>query len=110
MDVGTNVNPVLILTARELFRQFHLGEFSQLYGTDSQLARGIFMRDEIREICEFTQRLYLGMPSNHEVRQAKASRRTLKHKRFRAGAFLLLLWNSVCLFGQAVLVRGTGKL
>ncbi|MGD0799604.1 MAG: hypothetical protein ABR910_17965, partial [Acidobacteriaceae bacterium] len=62
LDVGMSVNPVLILTARELFGQFHFGEFSKVYGTDSQMARGMFMRGEIREVCEFTQRLYLGMP------------------------------------------------
>jgi len=69
LDVGMSVNPVLILTARELFGQFHIGEFSDLYGTDSQLARGMYMRGEIRELCEFTQRLYLGMPSSHETHQ-----------------------------------------
>jgi hypothetical protein len=69
LDAGMSVNPVLILTARELFGQFHFGEFSDLYGTDSQLARGMYMRGEIRELCEFTQRLYLGMPSSHETHQ-----------------------------------------
>lgn len=77
-DVGMSVNPVLILTGRELFGQFHLGEFSELYGTDSQLARGMFMRGEIREVCEFTQRLYLGMPSSHEVRQERMRKRVAK--------------------------------
>ena len=70
LDVGLNRNPVLILTGRELFGQFHFGEFSELYGTDSQLARHLYMGSEIRELCEFTQRLYLGMPSSHDVHQA----------------------------------------
>ena len=78
LDVGVSVNPVLILTSRELFGQFHFGEFSELYGTDSQMARGMFMRGEIREVCEFTQRLYLGMQSSHEVRQAKIRKRMAK--------------------------------
>ena len=52
LDVGKSVNPVLILTARELFGQFDLGEFSEIYANDSKLARGIFMRGEIREISE----------------------------------------------------------
>ena len=78
LDVGVSVNPVLILTGRELFGQFHLGEFSELYGADAQMARGMFMRGEIRNLCEFTQRLYLGMPSSHEVRQEKLRKRAAK--------------------------------
>lgn len=78
LDVGMSLNPVLILTARELFGQFHSGEFPELYGSDSQMARGMFMHGEIREVCEFTQRLYLGMPSSHEERQAKVRKRMAK--------------------------------
>jgi hypothetical protein len=78
LDVGMNRNPVLILTGRELFGQFHLGEFSELYGTDSQLASSLFMRREIGEVCEFTQRLYLGMESSHDVHQAKMRKRWAK--------------------------------
>lgn len=66
--VPSTDGPVLILTARELFGQFHFGEFSELYGTDSQLAHGIYMRGEIRELCEFTQRLYLGTLIRHPRR------------------------------------------
>jgi len=78
MDVGVDLNPVLILTARELFGQFRLGQLSDLYGNDAQLARGLFMRGEINELCEFTQRLYLGMPSSHEVRRQKMQKIALK--------------------------------
>lgn len=78
MDVGIDLNPVLILTGRELFGQFRLGEFSELYGNEAQLARGLFMRGEINELCEFTQRHYLGMPSSHEVRRQKMQKLALK--------------------------------
>lgn len=78
LDVGKHLNPVLILTGRELFGQFHFGDYSELYGTDAQLARGMFMRGEIRDLCEFTQRLYLGMPSSHEARQAKYRKRAVR--------------------------------
>jgi hypothetical protein len=78
LDVGVSVNPVLILTGRELFGQFHFGDFSDLYGADAQMARGMFMRGEIRDLCEFTQRLYVGMPSSHEVRQEKMRKRAAK--------------------------------
>ncbi len=80
LAVGMSMNPVLILTARELFGQFRLGEFSDLYGADSQTARGIFMRGEIEEVCEFTQRLYLGMPSSHEMWQTKIRKRIAKNR------------------------------
>ena len=35
-EVGMSVNPLLILTARELFGQFHFGEFSELYETQAK--------------------------------------------------------------------------
>ena len=78
LDVGVSVNPVLILTGRELFGQFHFGDFSDLYGADAQMARGMFMRGEIRDLCEFMQRLYMGMPSSHDVRQEKMRKRAAK--------------------------------
>ena len=81
LDVGMSVNPVLILTGRELFGQFHLGEFYELYGNDSQMARGMFVRSEIRELCEFTQRLYLGMPSSHDVRREKMRKKAMRKQK-----------------------------
>jgi hypothetical protein len=36
------------------------------------------MGSEIRELCEFTQRLYLGMPSSHDVHQAKMRKKWAK--------------------------------
>lgn len=78
LDVGMSVNPVLILTERELFGQFKFGEFSELYDNDAQMARGMFMRGEIRDLCEFTQRLYLGVRSSHDVRQDKLRKLAVK--------------------------------
>jgi hypothetical protein len=78
LDVGMQLNPVLILTGRELFGQFIFGDFSTLYEADAQLARGLFMRSDVRELCEFTQRLYLGMPSSHDVRQEKRRKQAAK--------------------------------
>ena len=79
------MNPVLILTARELFGQFRHVDFNSLYGDKAQYARGIFIRREIDELCDFTQQLYLGMPSRHDaldkkrrVRIAKAAARKAK--------------------------------
>jgi hypothetical protein len=79
LDVGKQLNPVLILTARELFGQFRPGEFSAHYDDDRSLDRRIWHR-EMNEVCEYTQRLYLGMPSSHEVRQKQYRKRAARKK------------------------------
>jgi hypothetical protein len=71
LDVGKQLNPVLVLTATELFGQFNIREFSSLYKDKEDRVNRMIWRLEINEICEFTQERYLGMPSSHEVRQAK---------------------------------------
>jgi hypothetical protein len=71
LDVGKQLNPVLILTATELFGQFKLVDFSSLYKDKEDRVNRMIWRSEIDEICEFTQERYLGMPSSHEVRQEK---------------------------------------
>lgn len=82
MDVGKQMNPVLILTARELFSEFRLVDFYSLYGDKSQHAQGVYLRDDIQELCEFTQQIYLGMESYHTYLEAKsrkiAARRTAR--------------------------------
>ena len=71
LDVGKQLNPVLILTATELFGQFQLVDFSSLYKDKEDRVNRMIWRAEIDEICEFTQERYLGMSSSHEVRQQK---------------------------------------
>lgn len=71
MDVGKRMNPVLILTARELFSEFKISDFYSLYGDKADYARGVYMRKDIQELCEFTQQIYLGMPSYHEWLEEK---------------------------------------
>src|SRR5207248_1795490 len=63
MDIGKQINPVHVLTARELFSEFKLSDFYSLYGDNADYARGVYLRDDIQELCDFTQRIYLGMPS-----------------------------------------------
>jgi hypothetical protein len=75
LDVGKQLNPVLILTATELFGQFKLGDFSALYKDKEERVNRMIWRSEIDEVCEFTQERYLGMPSSHEVRQEKRKKR-----------------------------------
>jgi len=71
LDVGKQLNPVLILTATELFGRFKLSDFSALYQDKEERVNRMIWRSEIDEVCEFTQERYLGMPSSHEVRQEK---------------------------------------
>jgi hypothetical protein len=75
LGVGKQMNPVLILTATELFGQFSRRDFSSLYKDEGERLNRMIWHSEIDEICEFTQRRYLGMPSSHEVRTQKRNRR-----------------------------------
>jgi hypothetical protein len=36
------------------------------------------MRDDMQELCEFTQQLYLGMPSYHEVMEEKRRKKAAR--------------------------------
>jgi hypothetical protein len=78
MDVGKRINPVLILTGRELFSEFKMSNFYSLYGDKADYARGVYMRDDMQELCEFTQQLFLGMPSYHEWLEEKHRKRAAR--------------------------------
>ena len=75
MGVGKQMNPVLILTARELFSEFVMGGLHSLYGDKADYARAVYMRDDMEELSDFTQQLYLGMPSYHKWRENKLRKR-----------------------------------
>jgi hypothetical protein len=72
---GKQMNPILILTARELFSAFKMTDFYSLYGDKAEYARAVYMRDDLDELCDFTQQLYLGMPSYHEWLEQKRRER-----------------------------------
>ena len=78
MDVGKQMNPVLILTSRELFSEFRLTSFYSLYGSQADYARLVYLRNDIQELCEFTQKIYLGMPSYHEWVEEKRRKRAAR--------------------------------
>ncbi|MGA7848397.1 MAG: hypothetical protein WCA13_04755 [Terriglobales bacterium] len=78
MDVGKQMNPVLILTSRELFSEFKMTDLYSLYGDKADYARGVYLRDDIQELCEFTQKTYLGMPSYHEWLEEKRRKRAAR--------------------------------
>jgi hypothetical protein len=78
LDVGKQMNPILILTARELFSEFKMTDFYSLYGDKANYARSVYMRDDMEELCDFTQQLYLGMPSYHEWLEEKHRKRAAR--------------------------------
>jgi hypothetical protein len=75
LGVGKQMNPVLILTARELFSEFKMAGLESLYGEKGQHARAMFIRDDMEELCDFMQQLYLGMPSYHQWLEDKHKKR-----------------------------------
>ena len=70
-------NPVLILTATELFADFkglaHVWE--EKGGRYADFARNRFDLHNILPLCDLTQQLYLDMPSWHEWRVERIERR-----------------------------------
>src|SRR5271165_2259163 len=78
MDVGKQMNPVLVLTARELFSGFKMTDFYSMYGDKAEYARHVYMLNDMQELSEFTQQLYLGMPSYHEVMEEKRRKKAAK--------------------------------
>ena len=73
---------MLILTGNELFADLGMGDFYSVYGDQADYARAVFMRDDVNELCEFTQRIYLGIRSEHEIfleeQRAKAAKLAAK--------------------------------
>src|SRR5580692_3184187 len=78
LDVGKQMNPILILTARELFSQFKMTDFYSLYGDKADHARSVYLRDDMEELCDFTQQLYLGMLSYHQQLEEKRRKRAAR--------------------------------
>jgi hypothetical protein len=72
------MNPILILTARELFSEFTMTDFYSFDGDKADYARSVYMRDDMEELCDFTQQLYLGMPSYHQWLEEKRRKRAAR--------------------------------
>jgi hypothetical protein len=58
-------------------------DFYSLHGDKADYARSVYARHDMEELCDFTQQLYLGMPSYHkwleEKRRKKAARLAAKY-------------------------------
>jgi hypothetical protein len=68
---GHQRNPVIILTGKELFGQFKLGDFYSEYGKPEHWVRRVFEEVDLEALGDFTQQEYLGMKPFHEAIQAK---------------------------------------
>ena len=64
-------NPVILLTARELFGQFKLGGYGDQYGPKANYAHMVAIRGDLQELADFTQQVYLDMQPYHEWYQEK---------------------------------------
>jgi len=78
MAAGKPMNPVLILTARELFSEFMLTDGYSLYGDKAEYVRAMYFRGDPQEFCDFTQQYYLRMPSRHEWLEERRRKRLAK--------------------------------
>jgi hypothetical protein len=84
LDVGKQINPVLLLTGKELFGQYRIESPYDIYGDKKEMAERVYMRNDIQETCDFTQQLYLGIESYYTWRDMKRqkiiARRAAKKK------------------------------
>jgi hypothetical protein len=76
--VGKQINPVLLLTGKELFGQYRIESPFDIYGDKKKMAEGVYMRKDIQEICDFTQQIYLGIESYHTWRDKKRQKITAR--------------------------------
>lgn len=80
LSPGHQRNPVIILTGKELFGQYKMGDFYGEYGQDAHWVRKYFEDGDMQALGEFTQGIYLDMKPAHEVRQANRFKQAEKKK------------------------------
>jgi hypothetical protein len=79
LKIGQWKNPVLVSTGQELLGQFKGAPFTDVYSSQfSKIGEGAFMRDDLQEICDFTQQVHLGMESYHAQLEAELRARRAK--------------------------------
>jgi hypothetical protein len=85
LRTGKLLNPVLILTGKELFSQFYWNrQLGETYGARAKHAEIVYTRRDIEELCSFSQQVHLGMSSYHEWLDEKRRRRMASIKRSKA--------------------------
>ncbi len=87
LRTGKHLNPVLILTAKELFSQFQWDrQLHEAYGDRSKHAEAVFLRRDIEELCSFLQQVHLGMGSYHEWLEEKRQQRVARMTKLKTTA------------------------
>jgi hypothetical protein len=86
LDVGRIRNPVILLTARELFGQFKLSGYDDQDGPKADYARMVVIRGDLQELADFTQQIYLDMQPYHEWRDERWRTRMRKIQGKQAAA------------------------
>lgn len=68
LEQGRQRAPVIVLTATELFSEYHIHEeWVKQGGLRAQLIQPAFVRlDNLETLADLTQQVYLGMPSYHD--------------------------------------------
>lgn len=80
LSPGHQRNPVIVLTGKELFGQYKMGDFYGEYGLDEHWIRRHFEDGDLQALAEFTQGLYLDMKPAYEVRRDKRIKLAEKNK------------------------------
>lgn len=80
---GHQRNPVIILTGKELFGQYKMGDFYGEYGMDERWVRRLFQDGDVQAVADFTQSLYLDLKPAHEIREDRRIKMAEKKKRKR---------------------------
>ena len=82
---GRPLNPVILLTAHELFFEFRITKTWKTLGKRYENFADYEHTRNLSKLAEATQRIYLGLPSYHQQREAEWKRRAERKKR-KSGA------------------------
>lgn len=77
---GHQRNAVIILTGKELFGQFKLGDFYGEYGKPEHSVRRVFEEVDLESLGDFTQQEYLGMKPAREAFNVKYLKKAQKER------------------------------
>jgi hypothetical protein len=80
---GRPKNPVIPLTANELFSDFSISVTSKELGEPHKSYAGCEHTDDFRRLADATQRIDLGLPSVHESFADQSEMRMARKKRLK---------------------------
>lgn len=83
-DYGRPTNPVILLTAHELFFEHLISATWKSLGQPYEAFADYYNTKNLHNFADATQKIYLGLPSIHEQRKAERKRRAKKKKKTSA--------------------------